>query len=81
MFKHTGIAAKIALGFGAIIALLLFLLTLSYRNFERLSSAAQWDRHTLKVLLETRQIATSVLQVQSATRGFMKRWPWPRRAA
>ena len=71
MFKHTGIAANIALGFGAIIALLLFLLSFAYMNFERLSSANGWDRHTLKVLLETRQIATSILQIQSATRGYM----------
>ena len=71
MFKHTGIAANLALGIAAIIALLLFLLSFAYFNFDRLSAANSWDRHTLKVLLETRQISTSILQIQSATRGYM----------
>ena len=71
MSQHTGIAANIALGFGAIIALLLVLLGFAHTNVERLSTANGWDRYTLKVLLETRQISTSVPQLQSATRGSM----------
>ncbi|QYF93936.1 CHASE3 domain-containing protein [Massilia sp. PAMC28688] len=71
MLKNLGIGHKIALAFGTIIALLLLLLSLAYASFQQLSEANSWDRHTLKVLLETQEIATSVLQIQSATRGFM----------
>jgi methyl-accepting chemotaxis protein WspA len=68
---NFSIKNKLTVGFGAIVAIILFLLILAYNNFGRLSQANQWDRHTLEVLLETNHIATSVLQVQSATRGYL----------
>jgi methyl-accepting chemotaxis protein WspA len=68
---NFSIKNKLTVGFGAIVAIILVLLTLAYNNFGRLSQANQWDRHTLEVLLETNHIATSVLQVQSATRGYL----------
>jgi methyl-accepting chemotaxis protein WspA len=71
MFKNIRIASKLALGFGAIVLIIIILLTLAYGVFARLASASAWDRHTLEVLLETNQLATSVVQVQNATRGFM----------
>jgi methyl-accepting chemotaxis protein WspA len=71
MFNNLGIKKKLAFGFGAIVAIILVLLTLAYNNFTRLSEASQWDRHTLEVLLEANQIETSLLQIQTSTRGFM----------
>jgi methyl-accepting chemotaxis protein WspA len=71
MFQHLRIKSKITIGLGAIAAIFLLLLALAYNNFSRLSTANEWDRHTLEVLLETNHITTSMLQVQSATRGFM----------
>lgn len=71
MFKDLSIKNKLTFGLGAIVAIILFLLVLAYNNFSRLSEANKWDRHTLEVLLETNHIATSVLQIQTATRGFM----------
>lgn len=71
MFKDLSIKSKITAGLGAIVAIFLLLLALAYNNFSRLSESRQWDRHTLEVLLETNRITTSMLQVQSATRGFM----------
>ena len=71
MFKDLSIKNKLTFGLGAIVALILFLLALAYNNFSKLSEANQWDRHTLEVLLETNSVATSVLQVQASTRGFM----------
>ena len=68
---NLSIKNKLTIGFGAIVAIILFLLTLAYNNFARLSQANAWDRHTLEVLLETNHVATSVLQVQSATRGYL----------
>jgi methyl-accepting chemotaxis protein WspA len=71
MFQHLRIKSKITIGLGAIAAIFLLLLALAYNNFSRLSAANEWDRHTLEVLLETNHITTSMLQIQSATRGFM----------
>lgn len=71
MFKNLSIKTKITVGLAGIAALFLILLILAYNNFSKLSAANRWDRHTLQVLLETNQITTSVLQIQSATRGFM----------
>ena len=68
---HLSIKNKLYLGFGAMVSIILILLLLAYNNFTRLQEASDWDRHTLEVLLETNKITTSVLQIQSATRGFM----------
>ena len=71
MFKDLSIKNKLIFGLGSIVAIMLLLLALAYNNFSRLSEANRWDRHTLEVLLETNHITTSLLQVQTATRGFM----------
>ena len=68
---HLSIKNKLYLGFGAIVSIVLVLLLLAYNNFTRLQEASEWDRHTLEVLLEANKITTSVLQIQTATRGFM----------
>ncbi len=69
--KDLQIKTKLAAGLGAIVALLLVLLALAYNNFNRLSEANEWDRHTREVLQETNLIAVAVLQIQNSTRGFM----------
>ncbi len=71
MLSNLSIKSKLTIGLGTIVALILFLLIIAYNNFARLSDANQWNRHTLEVLLETDQIATSVLQVQASTRGYL----------
>ncbi|MFC0131621.1 chemotaxis protein [Massilia eurypsychrophila] len=71
MLKDLSIKSKITIGLGAIVALFLLLLALAYNNFSKLAQANEWDRHTLEVLLETNHITTSMLQIQSSTRGFM----------
>jgi len=63
MFHLLSIRNKLIVGFGAIVAIILFLLVLAYNNFARLSQANAWNRHTLEVLLEVDRVATSVLQV------------------
>lgn len=71
MLSNLSIKSKLTIGLGTIVALILFLLIIAYNNFARLSDANRWDRHTLQVLLETDQIATSVLQIQTSTRGYL----------
>jgi methyl-accepting chemotaxis protein WspA len=71
MFHNLSIRNKLVAGFGAIVAIILSLLILTYNNFARLTLANQWDRHTLEVLHELDSIATSILQIQSSTRGYL----------
>ncbi|WP_332856399.1 methyl-accepting chemotaxis protein [Duganella sp. S19_KUP01_CR8] len=71
MLKNLSIKKKLTFGFGAVIAIILALLTMSYKNFSQLSAASGWDRHTLEVLLEANRIETGLLQIQTSTRGFM----------
>jgi methyl-accepting chemotaxis protein WspA len=69
--RNLSIKNKLTISFGAIVAIILSLLILAYNNFLRLSEANRWDHHTLEVLLEINHVATSVLQVQSSTRGYL----------
>ena len=71
MFDNLSIRNKLVAGFGAIVAIILCLLILAYNNFARLSEANLWNRHTLEVLRELDSISTSVLQIQSSTRGYL----------
>ncbi|HEX5341127.1 MAG TPA: methyl-accepting chemotaxis protein [Duganella sp.] len=71
MLKNLSIKKKLACGFGAIIVIIITLLALAYANFAKLSTASGWDRHTQEVLLETSQIETALLQIQSAVRGYL----------
>ena len=71
MLTNLSIKSKLFAGFGAVLTIILVLLLLAYSNFNKLSVASEWDRHTLEVLAETNQITISVLQIQTSTRGFM----------
>jgi methyl-accepting chemotaxis protein WspA len=71
MPKHLSIKNKLTLGLGAMVAIILTLLTLALNNFHAMADADNWNRHTLEVLLESDHVATSVLQVQSSTRGYL----------
>ena len=69
--NDLSIKNKLTLGLGVIVGIMLFLLAVAYDNALKLAEANRWDRHTLEVLIESEHIATSVLQVQSSTRGFL----------
>ncbi|SEO58675.1 methyl-accepting chemotaxis protein WspA [Duganella sp. CF517] len=71
MLQHLSIKTKLGAGFGAIVVIILILLTLAYTNFSKLSQASAWDRHTLQVLLEANRVETALVQIQTSTRGFM----------
>jgi len=70
MFKDLSIKTKLYGGFGAIVIILLILLTIAYNNFTRLSEANGWDKHTMVVLLEADKITNAILAIQSQARGF-----------
>jgi methyl-accepting chemotaxis protein WspA len=71
MPRTVSIKNKLTVGLGAMVAIILSLLALAYSNFRSIADADDWNRHTLEVLLEANHVATSVLQVQTSTRGFL----------
>ncbi|NVM80099.1 methyl-accepting chemotaxis protein WspA [Duganella sp. SG902] len=71
MLKNLSIKKKLAGGFGAIVVIIVALLAMAYANFTKLSTANEWDKHTLRVLLEAGEVETAMIQIQNSTRGFM----------
>ena len=58
-------------GFGAVIGLLLLLLLGTYVNFVQLTDAYNWDRHSVRVLLEADGAEANITDIQSEYRGFL----------
>jgi methyl-accepting chemotaxis protein WspA len=71
MLKHLSIKNKLTVGLGSMVGIIMVLLALAFGNFRSMADADAWNRHTLEVLLETNHVATAVLQVQTATRGYL----------
>ena len=70
MFKDLSIKKKLYLSFGAILAIILLLLTLAYNRFNSLSEANGWDRHTMEVIQAIDNLRLDLLQVQVEARGY-----------
>ncbi|MHA4870395.1 methyl-accepting chemotaxis protein [Duganella sp. PWIR1] len=70
MFKNLSIKKKLYLGFGAILAIILVLLSIAYNRFNTLSEANAWDRHTMEVLQDIDVLRNDLLQVQVEARGY-----------
>lgn len=71
MLHNLSIKTKLTLGLGAMVGSIVAMLALAYQNFQSVAEADALNRHTLEVLLEANHVETSVLEVQSATRGFL----------
>lgn len=71
MSGHLTIKNKLAIGFGAIIGIILILLGLAYNNSVRLEQANGWDKHTLEVMLEGERIASSMREVRIIVRNYL----------
>ncbi len=65
------IRTKQTLGFGAIVVLILFLLTLAYKNSVWLHDANNLDKHTMEVTLEAERISGDVSEIQAIVRGYL----------
>ncbi|QYF93937.1 CHASE3 domain-containing protein [Massilia sp. PAMC28688] len=71
MLRNLSIKTKLYAGFGAIVSIILVLLALANKDFARLSAASELDRKTLEILVEANEISTSLLELQTETRGFL----------
>ncbi|MBV7539033.1 CHASE3 domain-containing protein [Duganella sp. sic0402] len=70
MFKDLSIKNKLYLGFSAILAIILVLLSIAYNRFSSLSEANAWDRHTMDVIQAIDVLRNDLLQVQVEARGY-----------
>jgi methyl-accepting chemotaxis protein len=64
------IGTRLYLGFGAVVALLVVLVSLSYGNFARLGTANDMNIHTYKVLGEIDAALMSLVDIETGERGF-----------
>jgi methyl-accepting chemotaxis protein len=64
------IGTRLYLGFGAVVALLVLLVSLSYGNFSRLRNANDMNIHTYQVLGEVDAALTSLVNMETGQRGF-----------
>jgi methyl-accepting chemotaxis protein WspA len=71
VIPDLSIKGKLYLGFTSILAIILALLVLAYANFQRLSEANGWDRHTLEVLHESDKIVILTRELQADERGYL----------
>jgi methyl-accepting chemotaxis protein WspA len=70
MLNNLSVKQKLYLGFGSILAIILVLLLVAYYNFNRLSEANGWDKHTMDVMLAIDNVSNNVLEVQVEVRGY-----------
>jgi methyl-accepting chemotaxis protein len=68
--SDLNIATRLRLGFGVVLALLIWLVSQSYFNFDRLRDASQMDTHTHQVLAEVDAVLLALLNVETGERGF-----------
>jgi methyl-accepting chemotaxis protein WspA len=71
VINDLSIKSKLYLGFAAILGVILILLIMAYANFQRLSDANGWDRHTLEVLHESDKVDILALEIQVNERGYL----------
>ncbi len=70
MYKDLSIKQKLYLSFGAILAIILVLLSIAYNRFDSLSDANRLDRHTMEVIQSIDQLRNDMVQVQVEARGY-----------
>jgi methyl-accepting chemotaxis protein len=64
------IGTRLYMGFGAMVALLVILVSLAYTNFSKLVQANQWNVHTYQVLEEVKGMLESLINIETGERGF-----------
>jgi methyl-accepting chemotaxis protein len=68
--SDLNIATRLYLGFGAVVALLVLLVSLAYTNFGRLGNANDMNIHTYEVVDEVEGALTALVNIETGQRGF-----------
>ena len=64
------IGTRLYLGFGAVVAILVLLVSLAYGNFARLGNANDLNIHTYQVLAEVDAALSALVDIETGERGF-----------
>jgi methyl-accepting chemotaxis protein len=64
------IGKKLYLAFGALIAILLLVVGVSYSSFDKLSEANRWDKHTYEVIVSVDAALKGLVDMETGLRGF-----------
>ena len=64
------IGTRLRFGFGAVVAMLVILASVSFINGRRTASANEWNVHTYEVLSESHQVLEALINVETGERGF-----------
>jgi methyl-accepting chemotaxis protein len=64
------IGKKLYLSFGALIAILLVVVGISYSSFDKLSEANRWDKHTYEVIVAVDSALKGLVDMETGLRGF-----------
>jgi methyl-accepting chemotaxis protein len=64
------IGTRLYMGFGAIVALLVILVSLAYSSFSKLDQATEWDVHSYRVREEITGMLESLINIETGERGF-----------
>jgi signal transduction histidine kinase/DNA-binding response OmpR family regulator len=71
MPKDVKILKKLYVGFGALVAILLFLVAVAFLSFAKMSDANQWRARSYQILVETQTLRESLIHMDIAARGFV----------
>jgi len=68
--SDLNISTRLYIGYGAVVALLILLVSSAYTNFSRLGSANDMNVHTYQVLAEIDSVLMGLADVETGERGF-----------
>ncbi|HEY6876909.1 MAG TPA: CHASE3 domain-containing protein [Polyangiales bacterium] len=71
MFSNQKIGVRLAGVLTLVVAIMLAVVMVSYRNLNRYSEANAWNTHTYRVLENATGILTSLVNIETGQRGFM----------
>ncbi len=65
------VSTKLGLGFGAVMLVLIFVITIGYYNMSRFSQANSWNVHTYEVMGEGSGMLTNMINMETGIRGYV----------
>jgi methyl-accepting chemotaxis protein len=65
------VATKLGLGFGAVLLVLIFVITIGYYNMSKFSQANSWNIHTYEVMEEGGGMLTNMINMETGIRGYV----------
>jgi methyl-accepting chemotaxis protein len=68
--RNLAISKKLALAFGAVLAILAILAAVSFTNLARLAQAMEWNAHSYQVLAATDEATLSLVNMETGLRAF-----------